>query len=181
MSIDTNASIRVDLSWTQTDTQGGNTVINDAGRVLMSDTWSTGVGPYGNVNTAFYISDTLDAYETGVFDLYNLERTVLGGTLDVSFSGGTVRGFILENGSTGTNPFDAIEIRTTGTDAWSLPWSIAPGGAVVDVAAGGAEIKINRVMGFPVSSTYRYVTIYNRSALEVDYELAIIGQTPWSM
>lgn len=183
MSLNTTINISTSISWLQTDTQSGEgTSLVDASQVLCTDTFITGgTTGAGQANTVYFIADTLAAGETGVYDLFNLQREILGGTLDVSFSGGTLRGIMIENLATGTNPFWSLDIRSTGSNHLKSPWNSSSAGAITPIYPGSSELKASRNLGYPCSTTTRYITLYNNSSEATPFEMVLVGQVPWSL
>ena len=104
-----------------------------------------------------------------VLDLFTLVRSLFGGTLDVSFSGGYINAITIENLS------GSGEMRIGGSGA--SPFDEPFGGATgIPIPPNSAIGFSNVLLGWLVDSTKRHIQILDAGGNGLSYEIGIIGR-----
>src|SRR5689334_841261 len=95
-----NATINCEIAWVQTDTIN-DTKIVDNGSVVFDYLYGSGTG-IGEVNSVWYATGQVGLTGSSI-DLFNLQRSIFGGTITTNMSGGTVKALVINNLNTGQN------------------------------------------------------------------------------
>ena len=170
MAVTTSSTLTMSLIMNQVDTgaaedSASQDVIEMARIINLTD----GTGN-GNANKIFRDSNTLSSGENALIDLYDMDRSLFGGTINVNMSGGRIRFLILENTSTGLG--SVIQLVNTGTN--DLKGFTGGQSAYLPVAPSGMLILNSRYSGYPVEDTSRYLRI-NNGPYTSSYEIGIVG------
>jgi hypothetical protein len=167
MAINTTASFEAGLSWTQVDDTGGNTADNIGFKRRVN--FDNGTGN-GQVDTVWLTTGTLAASASVQFDLYNLTRSLLGGTMSITFNPGNVKSLYVENVSTGNGQH--FLYNSTGSNGFRGPSNGA--GVSLPVFSSGALSFVNAVSGYPVNASNRYFDLRD-GGLGSSYRIGIVG------
>jgi hypothetical protein len=179
MSINTNSTLQVLLSWSQAETDDNNdsNTITDEGNYLFNHTWTSGTG-YGEINQLWHTSNTLTSGESHAYNITGLTRTIFDNSYTQSFS--NIRAIYFENTATGTGIsgtyFDAsIIICATGNYGISGIFDNSAGNN--KIAANSPWIAANPATGWPViaGQTQLFVKDAGIDGSGSSYQIGIVG------
>lgn len=163
-----NATLNNEISWVQSDNINDITLI-DNGSVKYSHLFTSGTG-VSQVNCVWYYNGTLNTGEQKQFDLFSLTRSIFGGTVLTSLSGGSVKAIIVNNLNTGYN--QNLVFNTSGINAFNQP---VQSGAVYITISPESSFGFSNKFGYNVTTGQRYFYLQDRNSSGVSYEVAILG------
>lgn len=180
MALTLSSTLVTSLSWVQTDTQDNNARISDNGSLVVGGVNGTGFSAgtgYGQVNTLFHdIRTIMSGSGSEQLNLSSLPRSLFGGSYDVSFSGGTIKGLVIKNNSAGTGVSGVLTnrdliINGTGANGWSVPFGGATG---IRIKPEAPFLLINKE-GWTVDASNTMINVQDSVGDGITYEVAIIG------
>ncbi len=167
MATTTNAVLRGSIYWIQRDTQNLSTFI-DSGEIGINLGLDSGSGE-SQVSQVFYETRTLPVNGTITYDLTDLSRTILGSTVDISFT--KIRGLVIRNKNTESS--DIISLTATGTNALT---EIVHGFSGDTLIYPQSSLSIFRpVDGFTVDSSHKIIKVNDLYGYGASYDIVILG------
>lgn len=141
--------------------------IRDTGNIIFSSRLPTG-SESGQCNAVWGVSGVIGAGSGVTYDLTNLSREVLSGTLTVNFN--TIKGIFINNvGST-----SGYDLQVGGEDTTFYPWS--PSGQFAElIPPSSTYVRTNNQYGWPVESGSESFNLYNNNAGAITYFIGIVG------
>lgn len=167
-----SAQVVNSINWTQSDRGQGDTVLLDSGQVKSSYIYSSGTG-VGQVNTVWSVTGYVDVDATVIIDLFSLNRSIFGGTINTSLSGGKLKTLIIKNLNTGLNQTALFTVLTTSSlrspfNNQNTQLIIQPDGS----------FSLNNKFGYPIGTGSRYFSLADGNSNGINYEMAILGVKP---
>lgn len=124
MSINTDTSLVIKSSWNQVDTNDNNSAntVTDAGALNYQKQYASGSNT-GTVNQIFNQLGTLSSGGSGNFNLTGLQQSILGVTVNKSFTG--INSLTVQNRS--TRPGFDIHINVFSSSGFRQPFGYTTG------------------------------------------------------
>lgn len=166
MAITTSSSIKTTLTWTQKDEESKAST-RDQVTIESDQPLTNGTGD-GQANTVWFKTDTLASGANVEFDLYDLQRNVLGSQLTTSFENGSIKLASVVNSSTGDQSIALDNSQTNGFTRYS-----DGAAAVINIPAGGS-FTFSNPEGWDVSAANRYLRIID-GGNAATYEIGLVG------
>lgn len=173
----TSASFTMDLrsQWSRRQSNSDTSVsITDVGGFRANKTASYGVRTQ-NIDAIYHIDNiTLPSGQSHDYDLFALPQSLFGIDTTYSFSGGIIKGIVLQNLEE-SNGAD-ISICGSGAEGYTAPWGGSTGCNIV-----GAMCQlplINILDGFrDLDDTHHIISVNDDSGSGCSYQLLIVGVT----
>ena len=173
-TLKSNVYAGIAFDWRDT-TDAGTLVFKDRGHVFKNQVLASGsmdlqADQVWHSRPGVYRRLAASANET--FDLTALTLDLLGysATLDPFIE---VRALVIVNRTTVQNSY--LLVGAAASNEWSAPFGAA--GDTVKVPGGSPLMLSNVVDGWAVSGSSKNLKVANPSAVDVDYEIAILGTT----
>lgn len=165
MSFLQQASYNNHIDYTQRDATSSATIIESSSIAYVKQFQSgTGVSALSQV---YYTSGTLLSGQNLQVDLMTLQRQIFGATQNITFSGGKVKTFYLENAGSGT-----ISLVNSGNSAF--PFNFLGASSGINLWPTG-YFSCTNLTGWSVLTGQRYFGLINREVFAQPYEIAILG------
>ena len=158
-----NSNISASISWTQRDSTSSSTVI-DSSSVEYLKLFASGTG-ISQCDKVYYASGTLSSGQNQQFDLLNLQRSIFGSVQTITFSGGKIKSFYLENGGSAQ-----CNLQNTGNNSFQFNFL---GSGIILWPSG--YFSCSNLTGWNISTGNRYFGLINNTTGTVPYEIAILG------
>lgn len=167
-----SVSITAKLQFNQVDSSITGTTLSNLGGISVIDSFTSGSGD-SQVNEVWSSYLAMNTGQIVEYDLTALSKNAFGGSFNISFSGGAIKGFSIQNLSTGIN--DYLEISFTGANPWTN--FLGNTGCVITIGPESPFLLTDRYAGWLVNASNKEFQVRDKNSTAPSYSITLVGIT----